>query len=61
MIAHFYYNIPRHHGKYGLAVSVYNSVEDRIADYDECTFARCLAYIKPTNIILRTAATLKRK
>ena len=46
MVAHFYYHIPRHHGKYGLAVSVYNSVEDRKADYDECTFARSLAYMK---------------
>ena len=46
MVAHFYYNIPRHRGKYGLAVSVYNSVEDRKADYDECTFARRLAYMK---------------
>lgn len=46
MVAHFYYNIPRHHGKYGLAVSVYNSVEDRKADYDECMFARRLAYMK---------------
>lgn len=46
MVAHFYYNIPRHHGKYGLAVSVYKSVDDRIADYNECSWDRCLAYIK---------------
>ena len=46
MVAHFYYHIPRHHGKYGLAVSVYNSAEDRKSDYDECTVARRLAYMK---------------
>ena len=28
MIAKFHYNIPRHHGKYGTAVSVFNSRED---------------------------------
>lgn len=46
MVAHFYYNIPRHHGKYGIAVSVYNSVEDRRADYNECSFSRRIAYMK---------------
>lgn len=30
MIAKFHYNIPRHHGKYGTAVSVFNSREDMI-------------------------------
>lgn len=28
MIAIFFYNIPRHHGKYGTAVAVYTSRED---------------------------------
>lgn len=27
MIARFHYNIPRHHGKYGTAVSIYESRE----------------------------------
>lgn len=46
MVAHFYYNIPRQHGKYGLAVSVYNSAEDRLADYNDRTFSRRVAYHK---------------
>ena len=46
MVAHFHYNISRHHGKYGLAVSVYNSAEDRRLDYDECSTNRRLAYFK---------------
>lgn len=28
MIARFHYNIPRHHGKYGTAVSIFNSREE---------------------------------
>lgn len=28
MIARFHYNIPRHHGKYGTAVSVFNNREE---------------------------------
>ena len=46
MIAHFNYHIPRHHGKYGLAVSVYKSAEERKADYRDCSFERRLDYIK---------------
>lgn len=29
MIAYFLYNIPRHHGKYGTGVAVYNNRESR--------------------------------
>lgn len=28
MIARFSYNIPRHHGKYGTSVAVFNSLEE---------------------------------
>lgn len=28
MMARFHYNIPRHHGKYGTAVSVFNNREE---------------------------------
>ena len=46
VVARFYFNISRHKGKYGTAVSVYRSKEDRMADYDECSFNRRLDYFK---------------
>ncbi len=47
MIAVFHYNIPRHHGKYGTAVSVFNNREEMLNCSEPIAYYKTYKYQNP--------------